>query len=181
MHGLWLCGTKVIRRATFLPGTTCSDVEYLTPHTWCSSWSTKSRKASTMYKSNVFWIIILVIIHTLTRLKTEPMRERTQLMNRYLLHQNFYRCADITPHTYVICDMYDDEDAKAIGDDCGVYNYRCLMALTRRVCYCSSTQTGLGLIHAHAIPTSNGKCNPGTILGVNGTMCQVKVQAFIRS
>ena len=78
-----------------------------------------------MYKSNVFWIIILVIIHILTRLKTEPIRERTQLMNRYLLHQNSSRCADIKHHSYMICEMYDDKDAKAIGYDCGFYNYRC--------------------------------------------------------
>ena len=85
-----------------------------------------------MCKSNVFLILVFVIIDTC--LKAEPTRGRLELMNRLLLHQNFSRCADTRSDSYVICEIHDEKDAKAIGYDCAFYNHQCPDGSYNRTC-----------------------------------------------
>ena len=68
-----------------------------------------------MTRYDVFIIYLLLF----GRLEAEDFgMERTQLMNRYILHQNYTRCSvlllDIV--RYQTCEVHDESDAEAIGE-----------------------------------------------------------------
>ena len=55
---------------------------------------------------------------TIIRSEVEPIKERTQMLQRFILHQNYTRCSEFKPDAYLTCRVYDESDEKAIGRKC---------------------------------------------------------------
>ena len=65
-----------------------------------------------MIRYHVFIIYLLLY----GRLEADLVRERTQVMNRYILYQNYPRCGLLQSGHYQTCELHDESDAKAIGE-----------------------------------------------------------------
>ena len=63
-------------------------------------------------------VIYMLMSDAMIRLEAEPIRERTQMFQRFILHQNYARCSELMPGAYVTCRVYDESDEKAIGNEC---------------------------------------------------------------
>ena len=64
------------------------------------------------------FIIYILIADAIIKLEAESTKERTQLFQRFILHQNQTRCSELKPDVYETCRVYDESDEKAIGNDC---------------------------------------------------------------
>ena len=60
----------------------------------------------------------MLMTDAITRSDVEPIKERTQMFLRYILHQNYPRCREIESGFHETCRVYDESDEKAIGIPC---------------------------------------------------------------
>ena len=95
--------------------------------------SPRLRSSRTNMSRLAIVIIYMIMTDSITMLEAELTRERTQLFQRFILHQNHTRCSDLEPDVYKTCRVYDESDEKAIGNHCvhqpcmdGTYNKTCL-------------------------------------------------------
>ena len=60
----------------------------------------------------------MLMSDAIMRLEAKLIRERKELFQRYILHQNYTRCSELVPGFYDTCRVYDESDEKAIGNTC---------------------------------------------------------------
>ena len=80
--------------------------------------------------------VLLVFLITLNCVcvRSQLVRERTALMNRYILHQNFTRCTDVKLNYYETCEIRDEDDDLVTKRICGSENQQCSDGTYNKTC-----------------------------------------------
>ena len=88
-----------------------------------NNWQEYTLKSSALANRCTMDIITISFMYMLTsytimRSLEESIRERNQLLQCYIRHQNYTRCSELVPGFYDTCRVYDESDKKAIGNTC---------------------------------------------------------------
>ena len=81
---------------------------------------------------------LVLLFHLITMycvcMRLQLLKERTELMNRYILHQNVSRCNDVKLGFYDTCQIYDKDDDQVIKGECAFENQQCLDGSYNQTC-----------------------------------------------
>ena len=77
-------------------------------------------------------IVYMLMSGAMISSEVEPTKEITQMLVRFILHQNYTRCSELKPHAYLTCRVYDKLDEKAIGNNC--FHQPCMDSSFNKTC-----------------------------------------------
>ena len=78
----------------------------------------------------VFYLIPLYCVYV----RSQLVRERMELMNRHILHQNISRCSQVKARFYETCEIHDNADYKVIGNECAFDDQKCSDGSYNKTC-----------------------------------------------
>ena len=82
-------------------------------------------------------IVYMLITNGIIRSEEEPIKERTQMFLRFILHQNYTRCREIRSGFHETCHVYDESDENAVGIKC--FHQPCMDTSFNKTCLPMST------------------------------------------
>ena len=85
-----------------------------------------------MFRSVVLVFYLMTLYCDYVR--SQLVRERMELMNRHILHQNISRCREVKARVYETCEIHDNADDKAIGNECSSDDQKCSDGSYNKTC-----------------------------------------------
>ena len=88
--------------------------------------------------------------------RSQLIKERNALMNRYLLHQNLSHCSDVKSGFHDTCQIHDKDDDQTIKRECAFENQQCRDGSYNQTCmilYMDEDGSGSSTCSCHDLKT----------------------------